>query len=242
MAPKLETKSIIGIVAALIVGLMLSPLIISFVSSVQPYDYTTYQTLNYDFSDNTGVVPDNWDNYVEGDNITNAWNSDNYITATRTDNGLIADNYENSNWYQALAVSDIHDGVSSATLAFKYRLIDNENLSKIVLEARLCDGTDNTTIWTDNSVENSASWTSESHSVLDNVSSTGTYTLYLRAEIAPDESGVESSIQVGWDDASLTVVTQTETFTSMMILAYLIPLFFVIGLVLAVVYWATSRS
>lgn len=64
MASNIDTKSVVGIVAVMIVGLALSPTLISLVSGAQPYDYTTNQTLNSNFSDNIGDVPSNWDNAV----------------------------------------------------------------------------------------------------------------------------------------------------------------------------------
>lgn len=252
MAPKLETKSIIGVVAALIVGLALSPLLISFVSSAQPYSYTTYQLLNYDFSDNTiGTIPDNWENQTEPDPssyTTNDWNASGYVTVTRTDND---DSYENGIWFQRLSLLSMHDEIYTATINFKYRVIDNENAGSIVVRVLMDsgDGTENFVVFYENvTAGESASWTSVENNIIENIIAVGTYALWLGADMNPAHSNVDevgtdgSSCIVGWDDAYLTIVGRTRTYTSMMILAYLIPLFFVIGLVLMVVYWATSRS
>lgn len=232
MAPKLETKSIIGIVAALIVGLMLSPLIISFVSSAQPYSYTTYQTLNSSFTDNDAEnSPAYWDNVVTVNRVAH-WSQPSGYVFDNADNGT-------AEWYQSVAVSSLHDGVSSATIAAKFRLKDNDALTSFTGQVLLDNGTDNIVIWESTSTENSASYTSIENDILSYITTTGTYTIRLSDEV---EVTNDNNIEVRWDDASLTVVTKTETFTSMMILAYLIPLFFIIGLVLAVVYWSTSRS
>lgn len=161
---------------------------------------------NTSFSDNTGNVPDNWDNAVEGDNITNAWSSSGYVTVTRTDNGTIVDNTENSNWYQSVTVSSIGDGICSAVVSYKYRVMDNDNATSIVIQVLLDDGSDNTTLLNENvTASESASWTSGENSVADNITAAGTYTLHLRTEIIPDNSKAASNIQVGWDDANLII-------------------------------------
>lgn len=176
-------------------------------------DYTTNQTLNSALSDNTGNVPDNWENGTEPElsySITNSWNAAGDLRVTRTDNG---DNMENGIWYQSLTLASTRDGISSATVSFEYRVIDNENAGSIVIIALLGDGSDNFTLFEENVTgSESASWTTIENDVSDNITTTGTYTLWLRAEINPvhADSGIDadgSSIIVGFDDASINVQT-----------------------------------
>lgn len=177
-------------------------------------DTTTTATLNSALSDNTGNVPNNWENYTERDFVTNAWNTGGYLTVTCTDNAEGAeDNWENGIWYQSFTLAGVGDGITSATLSWRHRVIDNENAASIVIEVLLGDGTDNTRIFYDNvTADESASWTSGENNVMDNISATGTYTVWLRTEINPvhaDEgNGADtSSIIVGWDEVSISVDT-----------------------------------
>lgn len=201
--------SIIAILIAIIVGGLVFSKIHGVTEESLEGTGTTYtdQTLNSDFSDNTGAVPNHWDNYKEN-NATNAWNASGYITTTVTDN---LDKYENGIWYQALTVSSIHDEIKSATLNFKWRLIDNDNLSAIALKVYLYDGTDNTLIWSSDNKENTATWNSQENSVTSVVDAVGTYTVYLRAEIKPDNTEAASKIIAGWDDVGLTVNTYDKS-------------------------------
>jgi len=170
-------------------------------------------TVNSTF-ENTASVPDNWDNTIEPvlSSITsNAWNSSGYVTTTRTDNG---DNIENGVFYQSLTISTTRDGISSATTSFSYRVIDNENAGSINIVARLGNGLDNFTLFDENVTgSESASWTSVDNDVSDNITTTGTYTLWLRAEINPAHGNAgavgndASSCIVGFDDASISVST-----------------------------------
>lgn len=166
-------------------------------------------TANSALGDNTGNVPDNWENLTEpavSDSITNAWNTSGYLTVTRTDNG---DNIENGAWYQALTISSIRDGISSATASYEYRCIDNENAASIVILVQLCNGTDNTTLFTDNvTATESASWTAVENDISSIVTTIGTYTLYMRAELSTiNNYGAGASAIVGFDDASISVTT-----------------------------------
>lgn len=173
---------------------------------------TSYVTLNADLSDNTGNVPDNWDNLTEpaaSGYITNAWNASEYLTTTR--DTAAGDNFENGAWYQALTVSSIYDEVSTATLSFKWRLIDNDNIEAIYIRVYLCDGTDNTLIFEDNSIENTATWNTQENSVTSVVDAAGTYVVYLRSEIDPDDANVPNVV-VGWDDASLSVSAYSRSY------------------------------
>lgn len=173
----------------------------------------TSQTANSALSDNTGNVPDNWENLTDpavSITITNSWNAAGDLRVTRTDN---ADNNENGVWYQSLTLSSTQDGISSAIAAFEYRVIDNENAGSIIVRVQLCNGTDNTTLFVDNVTANeSASWTAVENDVSSVITTTGIYTLYLRAELnSGHESPITdcdgSSIIVGFDDASISVTT-----------------------------------
>lgn len=208
-----KVLGVIGVLVAIIMGaLVFSEIHRVTEEAVEGLGTTySYETLNADLSDNTGNVPDNWENLTEpavSDYITNAWNASGYLTVTRTDNG---DNYENGVWYQALSVSNIYDEISSATLAFDWRVIDNENLSAIRLAAYLDDGSDNTLIWSSDNTENTATWNSQENSVTSVVDAAGTYTVWLRAEINPDQQLNGSNLIVGWDDISLSVNTYDES-------------------------------
>lgn len=233
MAYTLNTRVLVGLVVVVIIGSALIPVVSSFVEGAQTYTRTTYQTLNIDFSDNA----DGWDNYVEN-NAVNAWNASGYITTTVTD---VEDLYENGIWYQALEIPSISDGIVSATLSFDWRLVDNDNISAINFAVYLDDGTENTLIWDDTSVENTITWNSQENNVASIADVAGTYTVYIRAEIKPDSGEAASNIIAGWDDVSLKVVIQTKNITTTSIITYLIPLFFVVGLVLIVVYRVASK-
>ena len=240
MASKLDTKSVVGIVAVLIVGLALSPTLISLVSSAQPYDYTTNQTLNSAITDNTNGIPDNWENVVtenriavlDNYGITNHFLQDN-------DNGICY-------WYQTLAIN-LNDGVSSATVNFAYQISDNSGLDggshklKVLLGR---PGGDNITVWENLSeiAADNDTWHTQENTVTSYINATGTYTFYLFDNAVTAGDADTDNVVVRWDNASLTIKTKTETYTSMMIFACLIPLFFVIGIVLAVIYYATRKS
>lgn len=95
---------------------------------------------------------------------------------------------------------------------------------------------DNTLHAADNDV-----WYTVDNNIASYITATGTY--YLRLWDNTERGNpVDNYISVRWDDSSLTIVTKTKTFTSMMVFAYLIPLFFIIGIVLAVIYYATRKS
>lgn len=198
----MEQRGQIQVAIAMIVALAIGVIVVGYLFSAMELPktttYTTYTTTNPAFTSNaTG-----WDNYVES-NAVNDWNSGGYITTTVTDN---LDVYENGIWSQALSVASIYDGVTSATLSFKYRIIDNDNLSAIGLAVYLDNGTDNNLIWVSTSTAESESWTTQENNVASVVTAAGTYTVYLRAEIKPDTTEAASNIVVGFDDASLSVV------------------------------------
>lgn len=170
----------------------------------------TDQLVNTDFSDNTGSQVDNWDNDTAGTGVANAWNASGYGTTTTTDNDNTQ--VDNGTWSQSATVSSIHHGVSSVTVSFEYRVIDNENVQSITLSALLDDGSDNSTVWQTTTTENSGTWTAQENSMLSVVDAAGTYTLWLRAEITPENTGAGSNVQVGWDDANLVVVSYAKGY------------------------------
>lgn len=229
---KIETKSMLTIVIALIVGLALTPLIVSLVSDAQPYSYTTYQTLNSGFADNdTENCPAYWDN-VTTDNRQINWDQPNERVWDNGDNGT-------SSWYQVLTVSSLSDGLYSATIKAKYRLYENSGMDNITAWVYLDDGTDNHLIWESTDNENTLTYISIENNISSYITAAGTY--YIRFGENVSVPG-DNDIITYWDDASLVVVTETETYTSAMLFAHLLPLFFVIGLVLTVVYWMKGKT
>lgn len=207
-----KVLGVIGVLVAIIMGALVFSEIHRVTEEAVEGLGTTYNyvTLNSAFSDNTGNMPDNWENLTEpavSDNVTNAWNTIGYLTVTR-DN--CADNFENGVWYQSLVVSSIYDEVSTATLSFKWRLIDNENIEAIYIRVYLCDATDNTLIFESDNIENTAAWNTQENSVTSVVDAAGTYTIYLRAEIDPHDSDTPN-VEVGWNDVSLSVDTYDES-------------------------------
>jgi len=191
-------------------------------------DYTTNQLANTDFSDNTGSTVDNWENHLDtldGDGeihigIMENWNSGGYVTISRYDNGdhegaaTGVENQENGYFAQAVTIASTRDGISSATLTFDYRIIDNENASDITIEVRVDDGTDNETWWIENVTgSESASWTTVENNLIDNITTTGTYRIWLITRIIPNQNSENSSIQVGWDDANISVQTYGMGYT-----------------------------
>lgn len=260
----MDAKEIVGFIILLVIGLSMTTVVQSTCNEAitGPLLYYTNETTNSAFSDNTGNVPDDWDNSVDtlgADNaaqgITNAWNANGYVTATRTDNGDALgsgtdgmDNQENSYWYQALTISDIRDGVTSTTVSYKYRVLENDNAADITIEILLDDGTDNSRLLFENVTgSQSASWTSVENNVFDNIVTTGTYTIYFVARLTPQTTGYgaadnASNIQVGWDDASITVTTaEHDSLTgASAIILNLVPLFYIIGLLLVAVAWISK--
>jgi len=168
------------------------------------------ETLNSDFSDNTGNVPDNWENTVTDNSIATYENvSGNWVASDNVgDNGTCE-------WYQALTVSDLHDGVSSATILAKYQLSDNHNLENLQIRVVLDDGTDNNVILlVDNTlhVSDNSTWYTVDNDVADYITATGTY--YLRLwDNTERGSPAANHISVRWDNASLTVNTYGMGYT-----------------------------
>lgn len=195
------SRNVIAGLVAMIVALLIGGMIITeFYGTAQESAPTyTYATTNSTFADNE----DGWSSTAENTVlVTNAWDAGEYITTTVA---AVSGNYENGIWYQSLSVSDIYTGVDSATLSLKWRLIDNENIEAVYVRIYLCDGTDNTLIYENDSVDNTTTWNTQENSVTSVVDAAGTYTVYMRAEIDPDDANTPSVI-VGWDTASLTVV------------------------------------
>lgn len=233
----MENKDFIPVFVFVFVGIILFPVISGMISAItSARDLTTYETLNYSFSDNTGDVPDNWENQTEpliSDYITNAWNTGGYVTVTRTDN---SDNYENGVWFQRLTLASVHRGVDSATVSFKYRVIDNENVGSMSVVVWLDSGagSENFVLYNENvTADESASWISVENTVTDNIAGVGTYAIWLRAELnAVNNYGEGASAILGWDDARLSVSVYDLRYSgTWLALMDLIPLFYVLGLV-----------
>jgi len=166
---------------------------------------TTHQLVNTAFTSNA----DNWENTTEGTNVVNGWNAGGYITISRTDNNA---GYENGYFWQSVTLSSLGDKVNSATVSFKYRVIDNDNVTGITIKAILYNGTDNTTLFSVSTTENAAAWTSVENDIASLITSAGTYTLYLRAEENVDSTAPASSVIVGFDDANLSITTYSNAF------------------------------
>jgi hypothetical protein len=123
------------------------------------------------------------------------------------------DNTENSLWYQSRTLSSVREGITSARLSFRYRVVDNDNANSIVITVLLDDGTDNTTIFTENVTESeSGTFTSVDNNVIDNVDATGTYAVFVQTQIAPDNSKIGSNIEVRYDDVNLSIVTYDKSY------------------------------
>lgn len=219
---KLDTRTLLKVAVGIIFGLAILPALGVLVSGAQTYTYTTYQTLNTGFSENTVDVPDNWDNIVT-DNRVAYWSTNNYIYENG-DNGTVY-------WHQSLAVTDLSDGVSSATIVAKFRLKDNDALTSFTARVLLDNGTDNIVIWESTSTENSASYTSIENNVSSYITATGTYYIRLFDNVAVTN---DNNIEVRWDDVSLTTVIQAKVKTVAQTMVELIPLFFIIGMIIAI--------
>lgn len=234
---------IIGILVAIIVGgLVFTKVHEKTTESVEGLGTTyTDQTTNSAFtSDASG-----WENYVEGI-ATNAWNAGGYVTTTTTDNDAITDN---GVWYQSITVSSLRDEVSSATANFKFRVIDNAGQTSIVVRALLSRPNDNVTLYSVTLTENTATWTSIENDIRGYITATGTYALYLRAELLG--SGVGVSLAVGFDDADLTVNTYEksvgeETATGIgdtaKIIFAILPILALVGIVFLLIWSFSGRS
>lgn len=243
----MDAKEIVGFIILLVIGLSMTAVVQSTCNEAitGPLLYYTNATTNSAISDNTGNVPDDWENLTNPTisfYVTNEWNSGGYLTTTRSDadNG---DNAENGVWYQALTISNIRDGITAATTDFEFRVLDNDNVGSILVEVLLCDGTDNTRLYYDNVTDSETGWTRIENNVFDNIVVTGTYTLYMRAEInAIQGVGGETSAIIGWDDASITVTTaERNSLTgASAIILNLVPLFYIIGLLLVAVAWISK--
>lgn len=174
---------------------------------------TTTQLLNNLFTDNTGTIVDDWDNSVDNAAVNSMDTSSGIVLTTVIDNGDVDGNgtgiWENGRWWQALTYASLQDGLVSATVTASCRLSDNENIEQLAAYVYLCDGTDNTTVWQTDTIVETTTWTSIDNNVVDNVDATGTYTLYLVAEIKPDNSTHGGSSIFQWTAANLEIITYT---------------------------------
>ena len=195
-------------------------------SSIDTSDTRTnvsYVNLNTDFEDNVIGIPLAWqENWAENDakltlirsakgefiQIANfkGDNSDNTM-----DNAYISDNYF------AIVVPD---GVSSATLSFKYRVWDNDNANTILFKVKIeRSAGDNYTVWSENAVHSkSASWTTQENDVTLNMTGTGNYKIWIEAHLhgyggpAVLGGGNEENIVIQFDDVSLNVTTYSKGY------------------------------
>jgi len=237
----MNTKSIVKIIVALIVGLVMIPILISLVNS-STLSQTTHQTLNSTFADNdTPYRPTYWDNAVNNQ-ATDNWNSAGYVDVESIDNSTT--NVDNGTWYQSVTFSAGYDELISAVSTFNFRVIDNDNAQSIVVRATLWNGTDNTVLFYENvTALKSSSWTTVENDIGSHITGAGTYTLYIDAEMNGKGPGTnlignKPNLFVGFDDASLTIVTASQSTYPLL---YMIPLLFVIALVLGVIVWATRE-
>lgn len=200
----------------IIVSLMLACVIVYNVGiAVKPeeaYDYTTTQLLNTNFSENTSpTVPSHWDNSRQGTVAVNEWDNANFwITVTSTENDTTT--IDNGYFKQSLTMLDF-DTLTSATTTFSFMVYDNDNAQSMMVRVILNDGVDNHTIFSDNvTQQESAAWTTVENDVSDYVTGSGTYTLFLRAElIGKSASWGTANLVVRFDDANLTIDSGTYT-------------------------------
>lgn len=205
---------VMGIFLSLVIVLVLAPALTSQSETARAAasrGYDIYQLLNVSFTDNTALKADNWDNYAQGGAV-NGWNASGYVTVSVTDN---ADMYENG-WFMQNLVVPSYSGISSMDVTFKYRIISAENIkpgsdnriSITVVVQR--PGGDNVTVSTINDNVVSATWTTVDNTA-NIINAAGTYKLFLRVDAKPDSTKLfGSNIQIGLDDAGLTVDSYTE--------------------------------
>jgi hypothetical protein len=238
MSEKMGAKSIVMLIIALVVGLSMTPLIVSLINAA-PLSQTTNQTGNPSFTDNTGANANYWDNSVQGQAVASLDTTNHWFTMTSTDNSTA--NIDNGILKQALVFSTSYDTLVSAKTTFTYRVYDNDNANSIVVRVYLDNGTDNITLYVENvTLNKSSSWTTVENNVATYFKGAGTYTLWIRVEMngkGPGESGKGTNCVVNFDNASLTIVTASQS-TNMFL--YLIPLFYVIALVLGTIAYATG--
>jgi len=241
MPEKLTAKSTVLLIVALVVGLSLTPLVASL---ARMPTYTTSNTLNSEFTDATVGVPDYWDNGVKNQ-ATDNWYST-YVTVESIDNTAAANHIDNGVYVQSVTFED-YDEVTSASVRFSYRVIDNDNAQSIEIRVRLWNGSENVTIFYDNVTKGeSASWTTIENDVSDYIIGDGTYTLYVGAEMNGKGItggallvGNKPNLFVGFDGAGFTVTTMSMESNLLM---DIIPLMYVIALVLGVVWYVSSKK
>ena len=170
---------------------------------------STSQLLNTTITDNTGEIPDDWDNTAISDNSSALWEnvSGNFVLSDNVDNQGILE------WYQPVTVGD-SDGVSSARIVAKYQLSDNSSLDNLQIRVVLDDGTDNNVILlVDNTLHAADNdvWYTVDNDVTSYITSTGVYYLRLWDNTERANAG-ENLISVRWDNANLSVVTYDKGY------------------------------
>lgn len=234
----LTIKSTMNIVLFLVIGLALTPAVVGLVnSSTSAYSTTTYQTLNSTIENFEDAYP--WENYAL-DRTAAIGGDGNLCLLSSGGSGSVE-------WYQNLNVSDLRDGVISATITAKFWLIDNEDLALFNAEIDLESDMDFIEVWSTDNTEKNPPTEDWGNYILINadvssfITSEGAdiYTLELYDDVTVLDGG---SVIVGWDDAQLTVVVGTLTTTGVSAtLLNLIPMFYVIGIVMTAVAWAVME-
>ena len=191
------TLNLTLIISLLVAIIVVYQIFIATPLTAQTFNYS-YGLLNTDFSDNTGNVPDDWDNVV----------TDNRLAYLDTTNNWIYENGDNGTvyWHQDLTVSNLYDGVTSATISARFKLGDNTGLTNLTARVYLENASnDNITIWETTSKDNSTGWISIDNNVTPYITATGTYTLFLWENVL---TGGANNVYTFWDDTNLSVLVQ----------------------------------
>jgi len=200
----------IAIVAIVVIGFAVSSIRESTIEERTGTTYTN-ELLNTSFTENTGLNADHWDNYVENGATASLDTSQDYFLMRTTENeNTSTPKIDNGVLKQSVTVSTIHDELVSATSTFSFRVYDNDNARSIVVKVLLDDGTDNTTLYSENvTLKENTSWTTVENDVISYVTTAGTYTLWIRAEMLgyASGSGAGTLCEVQFDNVNLTVDT-----------------------------------
>lgn len=234
-----NVRAVMGIVILVIIGLAMIPIVASACDDAIRGNLKSYPaaTTNSSFIDNE----DGWASEVSGDR-TATWEnvSGNGVLTTHGENGTC-------DWYQSLSVDDLNEGIVSTTaIQAKYQLTENVGLGSLQIKVILDNGTDNIVIYfADNTVvaSDNSTWYSIDNDVKSFITVATTYTLRLWDNAIGSGEETEN-IRLRWDDASLTITTSGyEPMTgASKVMLQLVPLFYVIGIVLAVVHWVVEKA
>lgn len=183
---------------------------------------TAVNSLNATFAENTIGIPDNWDNYAENSavNILQRSASGEFVETYETlmDNDNVMDN---GYWVSdALNVPSLQDGVHSASLAYSIRRWDNDNASTLISEVLLeRPGGDNVTIWSENAITRSSTWTARENDITAHINALGDYKIWLvsrmhgwgGAELGPG-LGEGENMAIQFDSVTLTITTFSKGY------------------------------